>query len=206
MTLADCLSLFLLLSALAALPSMSVMLVVSRTLSSGVSQGAMVTLGIVLADLLYMLVAIFGLTYVTMWLDKHAWLLKILAVVILILFSYQLWQARDRYTVISTSDKSHTRSSFLAGFTLTLIDYKAVFFYIGIVPIYLDNTTITLSSLLLLLSTTVIAVASVKLAYVFLAKQVQHVVFLQTSYRLISVILFFTALWLSLTMLFKQLL
>ena len=90
MTILDCIALFFLLSAMAALPSISVMLVVSRTLSGGVSQGVMVCLGIVAADLLYLLLAMFGLTMVAMWLEQHRWLLQIMAIIILVLFSYQL--------------------------------------------------------------------------------------------------------------------
>lgn len=201
MTFSDCIALFLMLAAMAALPSISVMLVVSRTLSGGVKQGTMVSLGIVLADLLYLLLAIFGLTFVAIWLEQYWWLLQIMAIVILILFSYQLWQARQSNTVIATRKECNTWASFLAGFTLTIVDTKAIMFYLGILPIYLGSSYITLSSLLMLLSTTAIAVASVKLVYVFLAKHVQqHIAVLQKSYRIMSVILFLAALWLIVNM------
>ena len=204
MTILDCIALFFLLSAMAALPSISVMLVVSRTLSGGVSQGVMVCLGIVAADLLYLLLAMFGLTIVAMWLEQHRWLLQIMAIIILVLFSYQLWHSPYRYAAMATSGKKTSLASFMAGFTLTLVDYKAIFFYLGILPVYLGSSDITLSSLLMLLSTTAIAVAWVKLAYVLLANHVQGAVVLQKSYRFMSVILCLIALWLTVDMVLSQ--
>lgn len=204
MTILDCITLFFLLSAMAALPSISVMLVVSRTLSGGVSQGVMVCLGIVAADLLYLLLAMFGLTMVAMWLELYRWLLQIMAIIILLLFSYQLWHSPYRHAAMATSAKKTSLASFMAGFTLTLVDYKAIFFYLGILPVYLGISDITLSSLLMLLSTTAIAVAWVKLAYVLLAKHVQGAVVLQKSYRFMSVILCLIALWLTVDMVLSQ--
>ena len=204
MTILDCIALFFLLSAMAALPSISVMLVVSRTLSGGVSQGVMVCLGIVAADLLYLLLAMFGLTMVAMLLEQPRLLLQIMAIIILVLFSYQLWHSSYRHAAMATSGKKTSLASFMAGFTLTLVDYKAIFFYLGILPVYLGSSDITLSSLLMLLSTTAIAVAWVKLAYVLLAKHVQGAVVLQKSYRFMSVILCLIALWLTVDMVLSQ--
>ncbi len=201
MTLSDCIGLYLMLAAMAALPSISVMLVVSRTLSGGIKHGAIVSLGIVLADLLYLLIAIFGLTFVAIWLEQYWWLLQVLAIIILIIFSYQLWQNRQSNTINVACKEYNIWASFIAGFSLTIVDTKAIMFYLGILPIYLGSSDITLSSLLILLSTTAIAVASVKLVYVFLAKHVQqHIGVLQKSYRIMSAILFLAALWLSVNM------
>ncbi len=105
------------------------------------------------------------------------------------------WQLQEKKTSLA---------SFMAGFTLTLVDYKAIFFYLGILPVYLGSSDITLSSLLMLLSTTAIAVAWVKLAYVLLAKHVQGAVVLQKSYRFMSVTLCLIAFWLTVDMVLSQ--
>lgn len=204
MTLSDAIALFLMLAAMAALPSASVMLVVSRTLSSGTKHGVVVSFGIVLADLLYLLLAIFGLVVVATWLEQYWPLVQIMAALILLIFSYQLWRAGKLDTVSAAHNKHSALASFLAGFTLTAVDYKAIVFYLGILPLFINNNEITLSSSLILLITTAVAVASVKLAYVYLANRVQqHFLALQKGHQIMSVMLLLTALWLMINLTMK---
>ena len=204
MTLSDVIVLFLMLAVMAALPSASVMLVVSRTLSCGAKHGVMVSFGIVLADLLYLLLAIFGLAVVAMWLEQYWPLVQIMAALILLIFSYQLWRAGKLDTLSSAHNKHSTWASFVAGFTLTAVDYKAIVFYLGILPVFINNNEITLSSSLILLITTAVAVASVKLTYVYLANLVQqHFLPLQKGHQIMSVMLLLTALWLMINLIVK---
>jgi threonine/homoserine/homoserine lactone efflux protein len=202
MTLSDLIVLFLMLATMAALPSASVMLLVSRTLSSGAKHGVVVSFGIVLADLLYLLLAIFGLAVVARWLEQYWPLVQIMAALILLIFS--LWHAGKLDTVSAVHDKHSTWVSFVAGFTLTAVDYKAIVFYLGILPIFINNNEITLSSSLILLITSAVAVASVKLTYVYLANRVQqHFLPLQKGHQIMSVMLLLTALWLMINLIVK---
>ena len=58
MDLLDSISLFLIMIALAAVPSTSVALVVTRSATLGISNGVAVSLGIVLGDLVFIFLAI----------------------------------------------------------------------------------------------------------------------------------------------------
>ena len=62
MNLLEVLMLFLILSTLAAIPSASVALVVTRSATFGVANGIAVAAGIVLADLLFIALVLLGLT------------------------------------------------------------------------------------------------------------------------------------------------
>jgi threonine/homoserine/homoserine lactone efflux protein len=163
-----------------------------------------VSFGIVLADLLYLLLAIFGLAMVAMWLEQYWPLVQIMAALILLIFSDQLWRAGKLDTVSAAHNKYSAWASFIAGFTLTAVDYKAIVFYLGILPVFINNNEITLSSSLILLITTAVAVASVKLAYVYLANRVQqHFLPLQKGHRIMSLMLLLTALWLMINLIVK---
>ena len=62
MSIIQAFTLFVLMIGLAALPSSSVALVVARSATAGVSNGIAVSIGIVLGDLLFVFLAILGLT------------------------------------------------------------------------------------------------------------------------------------------------
>ena len=64
MSLFDFFALFGAMILLALVPSPSVFAVIARSLSAGFLHGAMTTLGILIGDLLFILFAVFGLSYI----------------------------------------------------------------------------------------------------------------------------------------------
>jgi threonine/homoserine/homoserine lactone efflux protein len=64
MSILDSISLFLIMATLAVIPSTSVALVVTRSATLGISNGVAVALGIVLGDLVFIFLAILGLSAV----------------------------------------------------------------------------------------------------------------------------------------------
>ena len=136
--------LFLSLAVLAAVPSLSVLMVTSRAVSHGFRHGLLVAVGVVLADMLFIIVALYGLTFFIPWMGQWQWLVRLLAASYLIWWAIQLW---NRSTLSHTSPDqslpaSH-KNSLLLGFTLTLADTKAILFYIGFLPTWVDSSRLT---------------------------------------------------------------
>jgi len=71
MSLIDAVSLFAIMAALALVPSASVALVVTRSATLNVTNGVAVSLGIVLGDLVFIFLVIFGLSVVA---ETMGWL------------------------------------------------------------------------------------------------------------------------------------
>ncbi len=64
MNIIDLISLFIIMAALAIIPSTSVALVVTRSATAGFANGVAVVTGIVLGDLVFVMLAIFGLSVI----------------------------------------------------------------------------------------------------------------------------------------------
>lgn len=63
------------------------------------------------------------------------------------------------------------RASYLSGLSITFADQKAILFYLGFFPAFIDLKAITLTDTVLLLIAATLAVGGVKLVYARLAGQ-----------------------------------
>lgn len=153
---------------LAAIPSTSVGLVVARSVTGGFTSGAAVAAGIVLGDLIFVLLAVLGMAALAETLGSLFIVIKYLAGLYLIWLGISL--ARNRTgTILPTSTKAHQSliASFLAGLLVTLGDIKAIFFYASLFPVFINIHELDSMGLMLLVTVTILAVGSVKLAYAF---------------------------------------
>lgn len=161
------------MAALAAVPSASVLLVITRTATRGVGNGVAVVAGIALGDLIFIVLAIAGLSMIAEWLgDLFAWI-RILSGLFLIWYGIVMFLGRERSDGRIARDSSSPLGSFLAGFLLTMGDLKAVFFYASLFPMFIDVTSLAVADIASLIIVMVATVGVIKLGYVVLAKKMR---------------------------------
>lgn len=173
MTIQQWLALGLAMLLLAALPSLSVLTVVTRSASLGLWHGFLTTVGIVLGDCLWILLALVGLEQVAQ-LESWLPLVRALSASYLIALGVQLWRSRDRRQSQLSLRQTSQPASFLAGFLLTLADQKALLFYLGFFPTFLNLERITTSEIAGVMAIAVGTIGGIKLAYAWLAVQGQQ--------------------------------
>lgn len=170
MTIYDALCFFGLMLALAAMPSASVGLVVTRSATLGVANGLAVSAGIVLGDLVFILLALLGLSFVAETLGNLFAIIKLFGGLYLIYLGFSLLKRNRRYAPLPRNTRTRGLfASFFSGFFLTLGDIKAVLFYASILPMLVDLSQLTSAELLMTILLTVLSVGSVKAAYAFSA-------------------------------------
>lgn len=157
------------MAVLAAVPSISVLAVTARAATGGFAQGAWTTLGIVVADLLFIVLAIFGLVLLAEALGEWFVLVRWLGAAWLITLGVLLWRSVPPAAAAGRAAPSSRFASFLAGLLLTLGDQKAILFYLGFFPAFVDLPTLTLADAGLVCGAAIAAVGGVKLAYAALA-------------------------------------
>lgn len=159
------------LASLAALPGSSVLLVVACSLRGGVKHGAAAALGIVLADLLFIGLALAGVAALAQTLGGAFMVIKVLAALFLLGLGIQLCLSASTSPQWSAAPRLHTLwHSGVAGFVLTLADVKAVVFYASLLPLFVDfqqMTRIDMASVVLIAA---VAVGGVKLMYAVFAR------------------------------------
>ncbi|ESA33577.1 threonine efflux protein [Leptolyngbya sp. Heron Island J] len=173
MNILDTLALFMIMITLAAIPSTSVALVVTRSATSGLWHGAAVSVGIVLGDLIFALLAILGLTVLSELMGALFLLIRYAAGVYLIWFGINLIRSRNQTIQLKRSSSTGGLiASFLTGLLVTLGDVKAIFFYASLFPTFLELSNLGYGEIAWVLGVIIVTVGGVKLTYAVLAKKV----------------------------------
>lgn len=166
--------LFMTMLALAAVPSTNVAVVVTRSVSYGTSNGIFVALGIVMADLVFVILAILGLSAFSEAMGSLFMVFKYLGAAYLIWLGCLMLNSKNTFfeSTTSPSKKNNLFMSFFVGFTLTLGDIKAIFFYASLFPMFIDINSIQIFDVFIIAVITIISVGSVKVTYAVLAKKI----------------------------------
>ena len=151
------------------LPGISVLAVSARAAAFGFSHGLFTALGIVVADALFILVAVYGLVFVAGMMGEQFTLIRYIGGAYLVWLGISLWRADTKARNADTPDESSWGSSFLTGFLITLGDQKAILFYLGFLPAFVDLRQITPVDTLLIILIATVGVGGAKLVYAYLA-------------------------------------
>jgi len=174
MLLSETLTLFSTMVVLAALPSTSVALVVTRSALLGMWHGVAVACGIVLADLFFVALVLFGLSAVAQTMGTLFLLIKYAAAVYIVWFGISLLIKNDTsaHPLHATMQKSSLLTSFLAGFAVTLGDIKAIFFYGSIFATLINLSALEELDVITIVCITLLSVGGVKIIYAFFATKI----------------------------------
>ncbi|KAA3629937.1 MAG: LysE family translocator [Proteobacteria bacterium] len=177
MTIGTVLALAGAMAVLAAIPSVSVLAVIARASGSGFVHGAMTSLGIVVGDIVFILVAILGLSFLAEAMGPAFSVVKYAGAAYLAWLGVMLWRAGARPAAARGSGENVTKaSSFITGLLVTLGDQKAIFFYLGFFPAFLDLSRITIGETGIVIVVASLAVGGVKLVYAALADRARALV------------------------------
>lgn len=169
MTVSSIAALFAAMTLLAAMPSVSVLAVSARAASSGFAHGACTALGVVAGDLLFILLALFGLALLVDALGGLFVLVKYVGGAYLIWLGIALWRSRTRPARAGAAGGASLGSSFMTGLLITLGDQKAILFYLGFLPAFMDLSAVTCADAAAVAAVAVVAVGGVKLGYAYAA-------------------------------------
>jgi threonine/homoserine/homoserine lactone efflux protein len=175
MSIIELISLFGVMVVLAAMPSTSVALVVTRSATSGIGNGIAVAAGIVLGDLVFVMLAILGLSVVAETVGSLFMVIKYLGALYLLWLGFTLLTAKGTTSIAASNtgkEKGSFIASFLAGFVLTLGDIKAIFFYASLLPIFIDLSELRVADVLVIVCVTSAGVGGVKILYALSATKI----------------------------------
>ncbi len=154
---------------LAAIPSVSVLAVTARAAAFGFSHGMFAALGIVAGDIIFILIAVYGLAFIAEMMGEQFAIIKLLGGAYLIWLGISLWRADARMRSSDSPAESSWSSSFMTGLLITLGDQKAILFYLGFFPAFIDLSNMTPADTLIIIVIAALGVGGAKLVYAFLA-------------------------------------
>lgn len=155
----------------ALVPGVSVLAVSARSAALGFAHGVLTSVGIVVGDIVFILIAIYGLSVLADLMGSHFALIKYLGGAYLIWLGIVLWRSKPKADRVEGNSKTTMPSSFLTGLLITLADQKAILFYLGFFPAFIDLSTLSLADTSIILVIATVAVGGPKLLYAFMAER-----------------------------------
>ncbi|MDT0175974.1 LysE family translocator [Enterobacter sp. BRE11] len=160
----------------AAIPGPGMTALVARSVSGGARTGFTMLAGLILGDLIYLSIAVFGLAVVAHNYSSVFTLINWAASLYLCVLAWQFWRYQPE--AVSIDQKATTQelaSAWLSGLTITLGNPKTIAFYLAILPlvISLDNVSLQIWGGMLV-PLTIFVLLSVGAVFILAALKIRH--------------------------------
>ena len=159
---------------LAIVPGPAVFAIIARSFSSGKLQAFYMTTGIVLGDYIFIVLALFGLSALAEIMGTAFFIIKYLSAAYLIWLGIKLLRTKTDSIDIEASKNSSLTSNFLTGLFITLGNPKAILFYVGFFPAFVNVSEVTVSDTGLIMLAATVAFGSVNMCYSLLAVKAKN--------------------------------
>lgn len=170
MSLETFLAFVMAMSLLSLTPGPGFLAVVARSLSSGLASGFAAILGLILGDILFLILAIAGLSALAAAMGELFLIVKVLGAAYLIWLGIKTWRSQTPPSRLAAgAERADLRRSFALGFVVTLGNPKAILFYSALVPTFIDLAVLTLGDVALLCLVVALVSLVVLGGYAFLA-------------------------------------
>ncbi len=160
---------------LAATPGPGVFASVAQAISSGFRPSLDVIAGIVFGDILFLLLAVFGLSAFAFVLGEFFFIIKLAGGAYLIWMGWKMWTAKP---VLADTEqklgKRSVRQRFLAGLFITLGNPKVIIFYVGFLPNFMDLTCLTSLDIVIVIGMIALVPTGVLGAYAYFAARARR--------------------------------
>ena len=175
MTILNILSLTTAVFVLALLPGIGVFTTISRAIASGFNSALYVILGIVLGDILFLLVAIYGLNLIVKSYGEFFVFVKYLGGLYLIYLGYKIYISKAEIESIDLKKSVSKKSSFVSGLLITLSNPKVVVFYLSFLPAFIDLNNFKLVDVVIVVFIVFTTLSFVLLGYAYIASKTKDI-------------------------------
>ena len=172
---------------LAITPGPGVFATISRGLSSGFNNAAFVVFGIILGDIIFLLLAIFGLSAIATVLGEFFVIVKYLGAAYLLYLGYKILTSKEEDTNVDGVYELSWKKNFLAGLLITLANPKVILFYLGFLPTFVNLQTLTAFDIAIIVTITVVVIAIVLLSYAYSASGAKKLFKSKTAKRKMNI-------------------
>ncbi|QKE27739.1 transporter, LysE family [Arcobacter acticola] len=172
---------------LAITPGPGVFATISRALSSGFLNASFVLIGIVIGDIIFLLLAIFGLSAIASILGDFFILVKYLGGIYLLFLGYKILTSKEQETNLKGIYELSWKKNFLTGLIITLSNPKVILFYLGFLPTFINLQTLTAIDIFIISTVVTIVLGGVMLAYAYSASSAKNLFKSKSSKRKMNI-------------------
>ncbi len=186
MTPESLVTLALAVAVFAASPGPAVLAIVARTLAAGPGPGLAFLIGCVLIDVLYLLLAVYGLSYVAELLGDLFVAVKWLGAGYLVWLGIALWRAEPVPPAEARVDRRSSARALAEGALVNLANPKPILFFGAIVPTFVDVASLTGADVALVAAVVAAGLVAVNFVYVVAAARARRLFRSRGAVRLLN--------------------
>lgn len=169
MTLISAFSLALALFVLAVTPGPGVFATISQSLSFGFKRSLALIAGIITGDLIFLVFAIYGLSYVAQAMAGLFTFIKVAGSIYLIYLGIKLWKSDHEGSINGQSGFQKGASPYFSGLVITLSNPKVILFYCSFLPAFMDLRSLNGLDILGVMMLVSIVLSGVLVVYAYVA-------------------------------------
>lgn len=161
---------------LAVTPGPGMFATIARALHGGFRPALSMIAGIVTGDLLFLLLAVFGLAVVAETLGDFFLIVKVAGGLYLIWLGWKMWKTEPSAVEIDKADDNRRLTGgFVPGLTITLGNPKVIIFYVAFLPTFIDLAQLTVLNIAVVATVVSIVLATVLAGYAYLAARTRAI-------------------------------
>jgi threonine/homoserine/homoserine lactone efflux protein len=157
-------------------PGPGVIAIISTSLSRGFILGSILSVGLILGDIVYLLVAIFGLSILANILGDFFMIVRIIGGIYFLYLGYSMISSKVNKFQLNNDIRYSKQKTFLQGFFISLSNPKVIIFYLGFLPAFMDLTTLTTNDIILVTFLVFFSLLSGALLYAYLVAKMKQIV------------------------------
>jgi threonine/homoserine/homoserine lactone efflux protein len=187
MTIESTIALAIAMLILATSPGPGVFASVAQALAAGFRSSINVIAGIVVGDLIFLMLAIFGLSAIAYALGELFFIVKIGGGAYLVWLGYKMWTAEPVPPNSDLNVATRNRGQrFLSGLFITLSNPKVIIFYCGFLPTFMDLRSLSFIDIAIVAAVVSIVLGSVMTIYAYFASRTRSLFTRRRSVRILN--------------------
>lgn len=172
MTIESAIAFILALLIWVVIPGPAILAIIGRSLTKGLNSALVLIAGILLGDLFYISIALFGMAAIGKVFGELFFIIRLLGASYLVFLGLKLWFGDSKFKQSTqTTEKSGHFKCFLAGVSITLGNPKAILFHLGFLPTFFDLSVISLFDAFLIILIFMAVLGSSLTIYAYLASK-----------------------------------
>ncbi len=170
-----------------AIPGPAILAIIAKSLTSGLKSSLNLIIGILLGDVFYIALVLFGMAAIGKFLGEFFVFIRFAGALYLIYLGLSLWfKNTDLVGSTLKKDSRDEYKNFLTGFSITLGNPKAILFHLGFLPTFFDLSALNIIDAFLIIFVFLAVLGTSLSFYALIATKVKFLVKDQQKIRILN--------------------
>jgi threonine/homoserine/homoserine lactone efflux protein len=157
-------------------PGPGIIAIISTSLTYGFKSGATLSIGLIFGDIVYLLVAIFGLSILMSILGDFFLIVRIIGGLYFLYLGYTMVSSKVNRFELNSDISPSLYKTFFQGLFISLSNPKVILFYLGFLPAFMDLETLTTNDIILVTTLIFLTLMAGAWMYAFMVSRAKEII------------------------------